>query len=64
MKLNPRFASPDLVVFFFGLLLTAVLCRAHVRGAILWGICGGTLLAVGLRLGLPTAARRRRLGRW
>ena len=53
VTLNHHFASPDLVVFFFGLLLTAVLAARRVRGAILWGIVGGTLLAVGLRLALP-----------
>jgi AGZA family xanthine/uracil permease-like MFS transporter len=53
VTLNHRFASPDLVVFFFGLLLTAALSARRVRGAILWGIGGSTLLAVGLRLALP-----------
>ena len=38
VTLNHHFASPDLIVFFFGLLLTAVLSPRRVRGAILWGI--------------------------
>lgn len=53
VKLNPNFLSPDLIVFFFGLLLTVVLHVRRVRGAILWGILGGTVLAVALKLGLP-----------
>jgi AGZA family xanthine/uracil permease-like MFS transporter len=50
VKLNPHFASPDLVVFFVGLLLTAILYARKVRGAILWGIVGATSLAVILKL--------------
>src|SRR5271170_5200648 len=38
VKLNSHFASPDLLVFFTGLLLTAVLYARKVRGSILWGI--------------------------
>jgi len=53
VKLNPQFASPDLVVFFFGFLVTAGLYARRVRGAIVWGIVAATLLAVGLRFGLP-----------
>jgi len=53
VKLNAHFASPDLVVFFVGLLVTAVLQARKVRGAILWGIVTATLLAVALKLGLP-----------
>ncbi len=53
LKLNPRFDSPDLVVFFFGLLLTAGLYARRVRGAILWGILATTVLSIVLRLGLP-----------
>src|SRR5882757_1504163 len=52
VKMNPHFASPDLQVFFFGLLLTAVLQVRRVRGAILWGIVGATALAVVLKLSL------------
>jgi AGZA family xanthine/uracil permease-like MFS transporter len=53
VKLNPRFDSPDLIVFFFGLLLTAGLYARRVRGSILWGILAATALAIVLRLGLP-----------
>jgi adenine/guanine/hypoxanthine permease len=53
VKLNAQFASPDLLVFFFGLLLTASLHARRVRGSILWGIVGATALAVGLKLALP-----------
>ena len=53
VKLNAHFASPDLAVFFFGLLLTAALHARRVRGSILWGIGAGTTLAVALKLLLP-----------
>lgn len=54
-SLNPSFASPDLIVFFFGLLLTAGLIALGVRGAIFWGIVAATLLSVGLQFGLSHA---------
>ena len=53
VRLNTRFESPDLTVFFFGLLLTAALYARRIGGAILWGIAGATLLAIVLRLLLP-----------
>jgi adenine/guanine/hypoxanthine permease len=53
VKMNVHFASPDLIVFFFGLLLTAVLHVRKVRGSILWGIVGATVLALILKLVLP-----------
>jgi AGZA family xanthine/uracil permease-like MFS transporter len=53
VKLNANFASPDLIVFFTGLLLTAVLHTRRVRGSILWGILGATVLASALKLALP-----------
>ena len=53
VKMNPHVAAPDLLVFFFGLLLTAGLFASRVRGSIVWGIVGATLLAVVLQLGLP-----------
>ncbi len=53
VKLNPHFASPDLIVFFFGLLLTAGLYARRVRGSIVWGIVAATLLAVILKFSLP-----------
>jgi AGZA family xanthine/uracil permease-like MFS transporter len=53
VKLNAHFASPDLVVFFTGLLVTAVLFARKVRGSILWGIAAATVLTAGLKLALP-----------
>lgn len=53
VKLNSHFASPDLAVFFIGLLLTAVLHARRVRGSILWGILGATALAAALKVALP-----------
>ncbi len=55
LSMNPNLASPDLLVFFFGLLLTAVLQIRGVRGSILWGIMAATLLALLLRLLLPAS---------
>ncbi len=49
VKLNAHFASPDLLVFFFGLLLTAGLHARKTRGSILWGILGATALTLGLK---------------
>jgi AGZA family xanthine/uracil permease-like MFS transporter len=51
VKLNEHFASPDLLVFFAGFLLTAVLYVRRVAGAILWGIVGATLLTLLLHEG-------------
>src|SRR5215831_651409 len=45
VKLNAHFTSPDLVVFFVGMLTTAVLHARRVRGSILWGIIVATALA-------------------
>jgi AGZA family xanthine/uracil permease-like MFS transporter len=53
VKLNAHFTSPDLLVFFFGLLLSAVLHARRVPGSLLWGIAGATFLAVTLKLALP-----------
>ncbi|MCD6184699.1 MAG: NCS2 family permease [Deltaproteobacteria bacterium] len=53
VKLNKFFSSPDLIIFFFGLLLTATLLARKIRAAILWGIAGATLLAIILKLLLP-----------
>ena len=53
VKMNAHFASPDLIVFFTGLLLTAVLHVRKVRGSILWGIVGATALAILLKVTLP-----------
>src|SRR5438093_5194550 len=54
VKLNAHFASPDLIVFFIGLLTTAVLHARRKRGSILWGIIVATILACALKLGMPT----------
>jgi adenine/guanine/hypoxanthine permease len=53
VKLNAHFASPDLIVFFTGLLVAAALHARRVRGSILWGIGAGTVLAVALKWVLP-----------
>ncbi len=52
VRMNVHFASPELLVFFTGLLLTAVLQVRRVRGALLWGMIGATLLTAGLKFGL------------
>ena len=53
VTLNAHFVSPDLLVFFFGFLLTASLYARRIPGAMVWGIVGATLLAMLLRLSLP-----------
>jgi AGZA family xanthine/uracil permease-like MFS transporter len=55
VKLNAHFTSPDLIVFFTGLLLTAVLHARKVRGSILWGILGATGLAAAWKIALAHA---------
>lgn len=52
VKMNPHVAAVDLIVFFFGLLLTAGLYARRVRGSIVLGIVGATLLAVALKSGI------------
>lgn len=64
VSLCPHLFSPDLVIFFFGLFLAAVLQARRVSGAILWGIAGATLLAIVLRLGLNMAGHESALGAW
>ncbi|MCD6340031.1 MAG: NCS2 family permease [Verrucomicrobia bacterium] len=49
-RLSPKLLSPDMLVFFFGLSLTAALLARGTRGAILWGILGAAGLAAALRL--------------
>ena len=56
VRLNPHFASPDLMVFFVGLLVSAGLHARRVRGSILWGILAAGALAVTLKLALPVLA--------
>ncbi len=53
VTLNTQFASPDIVLFGVGLIITLALLARHVRGAILWGMLATTLLAVLARLVLP-----------
>ena len=53
VRLNPHFGSPDLLIFFFGLLLAAALHTRRVAGSILWGIAGATGLAIATKLVLP-----------
>jgi len=55
VRLNPHLASPDLVVFFVGLLVAGGLHARRVRGSILWGIGAAGALAVALKLLLPLA---------
>ena len=52
VKMNPNLVSPDVLVFLFGLMLTAGLHARRVPGAIVLGILGTTLFAVALRAGL------------
>lgn len=49
VKLNKFFSSPDLIIFFFGLLLTSILIARGIKTAILWGIIAATLLSVILK---------------
>ncbi|MBU0677617.1 MAG: NCS2 family permease [Verrucomicrobia bacterium] len=53
VRLNTHFASPDLIIFFFGLVLIAALHARKVPGSILWGILSATALASVLKLLLP-----------
>lgn len=53
VKMNPHVAAPDLLVFFFGLFVTAGLHAMRVRGSIVWGILGATLLSVVMQWALP-----------
>jgi AGZA family xanthine/uracil permease-like MFS transporter len=52
VKLNAHLASPDCVIFFVGMLTTAVLHARRVRGSILWGIIVATALACLLKIAL------------
>ncbi|MGB9687327.1 NCS2 family permease [Thermogutta sp.] len=53
VKLSPRLASPDVIVFFAGLLVTAGLYARRIPGSIVIGIIAATVLAVLLRWGVP-----------
>ena len=52
VKMNPNLAAPDVLVFLFGLMLTAGLHARRIPGAIVLGILGTTLFAVALQAGL------------
>ena len=53
VKMNPNLAAPDVLVFLFGLMLTAGLHARRIPGAIVLGIVGTTLFAIALQAGLP-----------
>ncbi|MDO9542186.1 MAG: NCS2 family permease [Kiritimatiellia bacterium] len=53
VKLNPEFASPDVIIFLVGLIVTASLHARRVKGSILWGIIITCVLAVILKSVLP-----------
>jgi len=53
VKMNTHFSSPDLIVFFVGVLTTAVLYARRVRGSILWRILDATALACLRKITLP-----------
>jgi adenine/guanine/hypoxanthine permease len=53
VTMNTHFASPDLLIFFVGVLTTAALHARRVRGSIVWGIVIATTLACLLKIGFP-----------
>ncbi len=53
VRLNPRWLSPDLLVFFAGLFASAGLHARGVRGSILGGIAVAGAVALALRFALP-----------
>lgn len=53
VKLNVHFTSPDIVLFFIGLFVTAGLSARRVRGAIVISIVFVTLLAMAFQFTLP-----------
>ena len=55
VTLNHHFASPDLIVFFVGMLVAAVCHARRVSGSILWGILVATMVASALKAGMPAA---------
>ncbi|OLB17636.1 MAG: hypothetical protein AUI05_04105 [Verrucomicrobia bacterium 13_2_20CM_2_54_15_9cls] len=68
VKLNAHFASPDSIVFFVGMLTTAVLHARRVRdarrvrGSILWGDCRCHNIGVSAQAELAAHARQRLRG--
>ncbi len=57
-RLNTQFASPDLLVFFFGLLVTAALQARRIRGSIIIGILAAACFAIALKNSLPYLGER------
>lgn len=53
VQLNPQFYSPDFIIFFLGLIVTAALHTRRVRGAIIWGIALSTLCTLTAHYALP-----------
>jgi len=53
VKLNPEFLSPDLVVFFVGLVVAAALHARRVVGSIIWGIVAGLATALSIKFLMP-----------
>ena len=53
VALNPEFGSPDMLVFFVGLLTGAGLHARRVRGSILWGILAAGAVAIAFKFALP-----------
>lgn len=53
VKLNHAFESPDLIVFFVGLIVASACLARGLRGGILLGMAAATVVAVALKLGLP-----------
>ncbi len=53
IKLSPRLASPDIVVFFVGFLVTAGLYGRRTPGSIVLGVLAATATAWLLRLTIP-----------
>lgn len=46
VQFNSDFLQTDVLIFFFGLFLTAILFVRGVRGAILWGILASAVLSI------------------
>jgi AGZA family xanthine/uracil permease-like MFS transporter len=53
VKLNAHLTSPDVIIFFVALLVTAALHARKVRGSMLWGIIVATALTAAFKLALP-----------
>jgi adenine/guanine/hypoxanthine permease len=53
VSLNDRLFAADSLVFFAGLIVAAALGARRVRGSMLFGIAAATLLAAGMKYGLP-----------